>query len=45
MDVTDLEVTLFDLKEKEEIILSCNDYDYKKVVSNYHYDKIRKFFN
>jgi hypothetical protein len=43
MDITESDITLFDVKEKEEIVLPCKKYHYKDVVSKYHYEKIQKF--
>ncbi len=43
MKITESNITLFDVREKQEHILNCKNRDYKDIVSEFHYNKIVKY--
>jgi hypothetical protein len=43
MKITEDNITLLDVREKEQIILPCKNFHYKEVVSDYHYKKIKNY--
>jgi len=43
LQITDINITLFDMKQKEEILLPCINRQYKECVNIYHFEKIQMF--